>query len=237
MKGKLYLIPNSLGNQDPDIFLPKYVMDKILSIKYFIVEDLRNARRFLKLIDKKIVIDDLIFFELNKHTQSKQVETYIEPANTGMDIGLLSEAGLPGIADPGAGIITAAHKENIQVLPLTGPSSIFLGLMASGLNGQQFKFHGYLPIQKNDRIKSLKQLEKSAVTTGETQIFIETPYRNIAMMKNIIETCNENTMIAIAADITLESEYIHTKTVSEWKKGLPNLHKRPAVFLIGQKQQ
>jgi 16S rRNA (cytidine1402-2'-O)-methyltransferase len=236
MRGKLYLIPNSLGNPNPEIFLPPAVIDKIPAIKHFIVEDIRNARRFLKRINKAITIDELTFFELNKHTPPDILNSFIEPALSGADIGLLSEAGLPGIADPGAGIVAMAHNKNIRVMPLTGPSSIFLGLMASGLNGQQFKFHGYLPIQKGERIKAIKHIEKAAITTGETQIFIETPYRNNAMLNDIIDICSNNTMITVAADITHENEFILTKTAGEWKKALPDLHKRPAVFLIGKKQ-
>lgn len=234
MTGKLYLIPNTLGGKNINLILPKEIFSIITSLKYLIVEDLRNARRYLKLIDREIEIDEIEFFELNKHTEPGEVKKYLQPALNGHHMGVLSEAGLPGIADPGASIVRFAHENDVMVVPLTGPSSIFLALMASGLNGQSFTFHGYLPIQKNERQKSLKQLEKVAVQSGQTQIFIETPYRNNALMKDLLETCSYNTLLTVAVDISLETENILTRKIADWKSHVADLHKRPAVFLIGR---
>ncbi len=234
MPGKLYLIPNSLGSQNPDTFLPSDLQVLITGLKHLVVEDTRNARRYLKSINKAIVIDDITFYELNKHTDAAMVSSYMQPLVNGHDMGIISEAGLPGVADPGAVMVSLAHKRNITVIPLTGPSSLFLALMASGFNGQSFRFSGYLPIQRKERIDALKQLEKRATALNETQLFIETPYRNNAMLDDICLACNSHTGLCIAADLTTESEMINTAEIGEWKKKKPDLNKRPAVFIIGK---
>jgi 16S rRNA (cytidine1402-2'-O)-methyltransferase len=234
MTGHLYLIPNSLGNADPETYLPLQVQQLITGLKYFVVEKTRNARRFLKTVDKEIVIDGLTFYELNKHTEPGEVAAFLKPVLAGHDMGVISEAGMPGVADPGAVLVRQAHLQNIPVIPLSGPSSIFMALMASGLNGQSFRFVGYLPVQRGERISAVKRLERIVDETRETQIFIETPYRNNVLLGDICAACRDQTMLTIAADITMETEMIKTVAVGVWKKKKPDLHKRPAVFLLGK---
>ena len=234
MKGILYLLPNSLGDSNDARYLPPDVKKQIIVIKHLIVENIRNARRYLKSLDPEVIIDDIQFYELNKHTDPKDIDTFLDPARKGNDVGVLSEAGLPGIADPGAVVAGIAHKSGIRVIPLTGPSSIFLALMASGMNGQSFRFLGYLPVKSHNRIKELKNLEQLAVKRNESQVFIETPYRNMQMLDDILGTCHESTSLTIAADITLDSEFIKTASIGIWKKKKPELHKRPVVFIIGK---
>ena len=233
MSGTLYLIPNSLGECNLENVLPSVNFEIIRKLKHFIVEDIRTARRFLKKVDKEINIDELQFYTLNKHTSPEEISSYLSPLRTGSDAGIISEAGCPAIADPGAEIVRIAQTQNYRVVPLTGPSSILLALMASGFNGQSFAFVGYLPIQGNERIQALKQLEKRAQYEKQSQLFIETPYRNMKMMEDILNTCQPKTQLCIACDITLETEYIKTKNIAEWKKEkLPDLNKRPCIFLI-----
>lgn len=233
MAGKIFLIPNSLGSQQPDTFLPESLRKLITGLRYLVVENTRNARRYLKTLDRGIPIDAVTFMELNKHTDPGQVKLYLQPALEGHDMGILSEAGLPGIADPGAQLVGLAHRQNITVVPLTGPSSVFLALMASGFNGQAFRFNGYLPIQRKTRMEAIRQLEKRVTNHNETQIFIETPYRNNALLEDICRSCDEKTFLCIAADLTTENEMIRTTTIDSWKKKKTDLHKRPAVFLLG----
>ena len=233
MSGVLYLIPNTLGECDLEQVLPSVNFKIIKEIKHFIVEDVRTARRFLKKVDKEINIDELQFFTLNKHTSPEEISGYLSPLKTGSNVGIISEAGCPAIADPGAEIVRIAQVKNYRVVPLVGPSSILLALMASGFNGQSFAFTGYLPIQGNERIQTIKQLEKRAQHERQSQLFIETPYRNMKILEDILNTCQPNTQLCIACDITLESEYIKTKSIAEWKKEkLPDLNKRPCIFLI-----
>ncbi len=232
MSAKLFLIPTSLGESPISSVIPSSNNAIIESIKHFIVEDIRSARRFLKKVNKQIDIDSLNFYELNKHTTAENIEFFLKPVIQGYDMGIMSEAGCPGIADPGADIVKIAHERNICVVPLVGPSSIILSLMASGFNGQNFAFNGYLPIQESDRIKALKQLEKRIVNEQQTQIFIETPYRNTKLMSDIIQHCNGNLKLCIAADITLETEFIKTLKISDWKKKSIDLNKRPCIFLM-----
>ena len=234
MKGILYLLPNTLGNQDISSTIPVIINQKIDSIKVFIVEDLRNARRYLKRLNREIVIDDLTFHELNEHTPQDEIPLFLEEALNGADTAVISEAGVPGVADPGAAVVRIAHEKGIQVVPLTGPSSILLSLMASGLNGQAFTFHGYLPVKKPDRIRMIREIEQVVFRKDETQMFIEAPYRNDALLADILESCNPSTLLCIAADITLDTEFIKTQTVSSWKKEKPALHKRPVIFLLGK---
>ena len=234
MKGILYLVPNTLGNQDISKTIPAIINEKINSIRVFIVEDLRNARRYLKRLNREIVIDNLTFHELNEHTLQEEIPAFLEQAMNGADTAVISEAGVPGVADPGAAVVRIAHDKGIKVVPLTGPSSILLSLMASGLNGQAFTFHGYLPVKKPDRIRKIREIEQVVIRKGETQMFIEAPYRNDALLADILESCNPVTLLCIAADITLDTEMIKTQTVSGWKKKKPALHKRPVIFLLGR---
>ena len=231
MNGRIYLIPVTLGGDDYMKVIPEKVINLTRQLRYFIVEDIRSARRFLRMIDKGFPINDSVFYELNEHTGDEDIATYLEPLKNGSDVGLLSEAGLPGIADPGAKIVALAHKNKITVAPLSGPSSILLALVASGLNGQNFTFNGYLPVKPADRTARLRELEKKA-GEGYTQIFMETPYRNQKMLESVLATCNNNTLLCIAADITLPTEEVRTMRIAEWKKELPSLDGRLVVFLI-----
>ena len=231
MNGRIYLIPVTLGGDDFLRVIPEKVIGLTRQLRYFIVEDIRSARRFLRLIDKEFPINDSVFFELNEHTGESDITNYLEPIFNGSDIGVLSEAGLPGIADPGAGIIALAHRKRIIVTPLSGPSSILLALISSGLNGQNFSFNGYLPVKPAERSAKLRELEKKA-GEGYTQIFMETPYRNQKMLESIITTCHSNTLLCIAADITLPTESIRTMKISEWKRDLPLLNDKLVVFVM-----
>lgn len=230
----LYLIPTTLGDTSKlsDV-LPSYNSQIIGSLKYFIVENIRTARRFLKKTDPQIDIDSLTFFLLNKRTDTSRLSTYLQPIQQGHSIGILSEAGCPAIADPGADVVAIAQQKNIKVVPLVGPSSILLSLMASGFNGQSFAFLGYLPIDSSERIKTLKKIEKRIYTDNQTQLFIETPYRNIQLFADILSHCQPSTKLCLAVDITLSTQYIKTNPVSVWKTiPKPDLNKRPCVFLL-----
>lgn len=231
---KLYLIPSLLGDNSWENDLPASVRQVCLNTKYFIVENIRSARRFLKKLDKDINIDGLTFFELNKYTSVEEKQKSLVPLLEGHDTGIISEAGCPGVADPGADIVRMAHQKNIQVVPLTGPSSIILALMASGLNGQNFVFLGYLPVKQGERIKKIRETEQRSHTEKQTQIFIETPYRNNQLTGDLLNTCHPSTLLCIACDLTTKNEYIATKTVGEWKGHLPDMNKRPAIFLLSR---
>lgn len=228
----LYLIPVTLGDLPHERVLPTYNTAIINQLKHFIVENLRSARRFLKKCNREIDIAELTFYELNKHTDRKQISRYLKAMETGNDIGVLSEAGCPAVADPGADVVSIAQRRGYKVVPLVGPSSILMGLMGSGFNGQSFAFHGYLPIQPNERAKEIKRLEARSYSEDQTQIFIETPYRNQKFAEDLIAQCKPHTQLCIAMNISLESEYIVTKTMREWKGKLPEMHKQPTVFLI-----
>ncbi len=235
MKAALYLIPTVLSETPLDHVLPNGNTNIISSLKIFIVENIRTARRFLKQVDKGINIDELQFFELNKHTDPTIIGTYLKPLEKGFSIGIISEAGCPAIADPGADIVSIAQEKNIKVVPLVGPSSILLSLMASGFNGQSFAFNGYLPIDKNERINTLKRFEKKIFSESQTQIFIETPYRNVQLVEDICKTLNDNIKLCIAVDITSDSEIIKTKTIRQWKSTIDSIgtiHKKPTIFLL-----
>jgi 16S rRNA (cytidine1402-2'-O)-methyltransferase len=229
----LYMIPNLLSEAPWQGVLPQHISEIVSKLRFFIVEDVRNARRFLKKIDPSINIDELAFFELNKFTTEIQKTEYLKPLAEGFDVGLLSEAGCPGVADPGADIVRLAHQCHGRVVPLVGPSSILLALMASGLNGQQFAFHGYLPVKQPERISKIQQLEKQAYSLKQTQIFIETPYRNTPLIHDLLKSCQPSTLLCIAADLTSENEFIQTRSIFLWKKQVPDLDKRPAIFLLG----
>ncbi len=231
MKGRIYLIPVTLGGDDFLKVIPEKVISLTRLIRYFIVEDIRSARRYLRLIDKEFPINDTIFLELNEHTNDLDIEHYLDPVESGFDIGIMSEAGLPGIADPGARIIAQAHQKKITVTPLSGPSSIIMALISSGLNGQNFTFNGYLPVKPVERSAKLRDLEKRS-RDGYAQIFIETPYRNQKMLDSIIATCHNDTKLCIAADITLPSESIRTMKISEWKLKCPPINNKLVVFVL-----
>lgn len=231
---KLYLIPTTLGDTTIERVLPPDLTELISSVTVFIVENIRTARRFLKKVNPAIVIDDLTFFELNQHTDKKDISRFLEPIQNGLDIGVISEAGCPAVADPGADVVKIAHIRNIQVVPLVGPSSILMALMASGMSGQNFAFNGYLPIKNPEKAQQIKMLEKRMQTEGQTQIFIEAPYRNAQLLGDLLQNCDPQTMLCIAVDITLDTEFIRSKPVSFWKTNLPNIQKRPAIFMIGK---
>ena len=228
----LYLIPNLLGETPVEQVLPPYNREIILGIRHFIVEDVRTARRFLKLVDRSIDIDQLTFYTLNKHTNPDDVASMLKPLEEGNPMGVISEAGCPAVADPGADVVAIAQRKGLQVIPLVGPSSIILAVMGSGFNGQSFAFNGYLPIEPDERIKNLKKLEQRAYTENQTQLFIETPYRNAKMMADILKACRPQTHLCIAAGLTTKDEYIRTRTIKEWGGKLPQIDKIPCIFLI-----
>ena len=235
MEAALYLIPVTLGETEIGQVLPAYNHDVIVGIKHFIVENIRSARRFLKKTEKTIDIDELTFYELNRHTDRKFIGEYLEPLKKGQPVGIISEAGCPAIADPGADVVAIAQSRSYKVVPLVGPSSIIMSVMASGFNGQSFAFNGYLPVEVPQRIKALKKLEQKVQNENQTQLFIETPYRNAKMIETILNALNPKTKLCVAAGITCAEEYIKTRTVAEWKKEkLPDLGKIPAIFVIGK---
>lgn len=221
-----------MGDTPIDNVLPQYNTEIINRLSYFIVENVRSARRFLKKCNSEIDINALTFFELNQHTKKEEVSTYLSPMKAGHSIGVISEAGCPAIADPGADVVAIAQIEGYKVVPLVGPSSILMSLMASGFNGQSFAFHGYLPIDGNERVNKLKKLESRIYHEDQTQIFIETPYRNDKLAEDILLHCKSQTKLCIAMNISCENELIVTKKVGAWKGKLPNMHKQPCVFLI-----
>ncbi len=230
--GKLYLIPTTLGDNAPLEVLPISVKKVIEQVDTFIVENEKNARRFIKSIEPRKQQSSLTLFPLNKFTDPTELPSYLDPCLQGKNVGLLSDAGCPGVADPGADIVKIAHDKNIQVVPLVGPSSILLAMMSSGMNGQSFTFNGYLPIDKDEKKQEIKQLERLSFEKNQSQLFIETPYRNNKMLEDMCQYLESNTQICVACDITLPTEYIKTKSVSEWKKNKVDLHKRPTIFII-----
>lgn len=232
-KGKLYLIPSLLGDVEPHEVLPMLVKKVIDTTEHFIVENEKSARAFIKKVHPGKSQPSLMLYTLNKYTETAEFSRFLEPCRQGQPVGIISEAGAPCVADPGAAIVSIAHRENIQVVPLTGPSSILLALMASGMGGQHFTFNGYLPIDTPGRKKAVRHME-AALRKGNTQIFMETPYRNMKMLEDVLAAAEDNTLLCIATDITLQTEFIKTKTVAQWRKSLPNLHKRPCIFILGR---
>lgn len=231
-KGKLFLIPSPLG-EDGLKSIPESVIETLHRLKFLVVEKAKTARHFVKSTNPPQLISDYQISELNEHTPASELRNLLQPAFEGHDIGLLSEAGCPGVADPGAGLVSLAHQNQVEVLPLVGPSSILLALMASGMNGQQFCFHGYLSARTNELAKDLKRLEQLSGKGRQTQIFIETPYRNNNLVEQALKTLAADTLFCIACDLTLPSQYVRTQKVGAWRKSLPpDLHKRPAIFLI-----
>lgn len=231
-KGKLYLIPTRLGDDVPLEVLPISIKKVLEQVNHYIVENEKPARRFIKKVSPSKSQRSLIIHTVNKFTDPTEIPEYLNPCLGGISIGLLSDAGCPGIADPGAEIVKLAHEKEIKVVPLVGPSSIFLALMSSGMNGQNFAFNGYLPIDKTERKNKIKSLERLSLEKNQAQIFIETPYRNDKMASDLKTYLNVNTRLCIACDITLTSEYIATKTIEDWKMESLELHKRPAIFII-----
>ncbi len=231
-KGKLYLIPTILGEDTRDLFLSNIALHHIKRINVFIVEKIKTARKHIKLSCQDKNINNIIFYEYGKHNKLSLEKDFLPHILNKQDVGILSESGLPCIADPGSKIVEYAHNLNINVIPISGPSSIFLSLMASGMNGQNFSFNGYLPIERKERSYTIKKLEHLARKSNQTQIFIETPYRNNKLFETIINTCNNKTKLCIAANITKKDEYIKTMSIIEWKKEKIDLHKKPCVFLI-----
>lgn len=232
MEAALYLLPVTLGDTPLSNVLPQYNSEIIAGIRHFIVEDIRSARRFLRKVDAQFDIDGSVFYELNKHTSPEAVAGFLKPLQGGKPMGVISEAGCPAVADPGADVVAIAQRKGLKVVPLVGPSSIILSVMASGFNGQSFAFNGYLPIKPDERAKKLRQLEQRIYNEEQTQLFIETPYRNGKMIEDIIANCRPQTKLCIAANLTCEGEYVQTRTVKEWRGRVPDLSKIPCIFLL-----
>jgi 16S rRNA (cytidine1402-2'-O)-methyltransferase len=232
MKGKLYLLPTTLGENEPLEVMPYSVKTMVELIDHYIVENEKSARRFIKKIAPKKSQPSLTIMKLDKYAEELETRTFLDVCAQGISVGLLSEAGVPAVADPGATIVKLAHEKGIKVVPLVGPSSILMALMASGMNGQNFAFNGYLPIDNSDRKKAIKDLEKLSKEKNQSQIFIETPYRNEKMFTDLKSALTPATLLCIAVDITLPNEYIKTYSIADWKKQSPDLHKRPAIFII-----
>lgn len=234
MKPVLYLIPSPLSDMPVTGVLPSDCLDRVRNLTYFVVEELRTARRYLSRAGLSVAT--LHFSELNEHTRDEELYPLLEPLRKGYSMGLISEAGLPAVADPGAGLVALAHKEGFPVEPMPGPSSLMMALMASGLNGQQFAFNGYLPVKPEARRRRIKELEKRSGAEGQTQLFIETPYRNGALMNDLLDTCMGSTRLTLAIDLTSSESFICTLTVEEWKKNKPDFevkwHKKPCVFIL-----
>jgi 16S rRNA (cytidine1402-2'-O)-methyltransferase len=230
--GKLYLIPVTLGECDPLDVLPQMVKRTIELIDHYIVENEKDARRLIKSIHPEKVQANLHLSSLNKHTEISEHSKMIQPCLEGVNIGLMSDAGCPGVADPGADIVKIAHEKGIQVIPLVGPSSILMAMMGSGMNGQSFAFNGYLPIDKSDKKAAIKNFEKLSYDKNQSQLFIETPYRNNKLLEDLLQVLHPNTHLCVACDITLPNEYIKTFRVADWKKIKVDLHNRPTIFVI-----
>lgn len=232
-KGVLYLIPVPLGQSTLDAVLPMVVRDRARQLKHFVAENAKSARAFLKLLPSDTPLQQIEIVELSEHTPAGALPEMLAPLHKGIDVGLISEAGCPAVADPGANLVALAQREGIRVVPMIGPSSILLALMGSGLSGQNFAFHGYLPVKDDERRKKLQNLEKDSRQEKRAQIFIETPYRNRQMLETLIRTCADGTRICVATDLSLENESIITRTPGEWRRqGLPEIDRRPTVFLL-----
>jgi len=231
--GKLYLIPAPIGEGAIETVIPQGTLDVLRSLQFFVVEELRTARRYLSKAKIANPIDTLTFFELNEHTAPETIAPFLQPALDGHDIGLLSEAGAPAVADPGAALVRLAHNKGIEVVPLVGPSSLLLALMASGLNGQSFAFAGYLPVKPHERQQRIKQLERRSAAEQQTQLFIETPYRNLSLLEELLKTAAPATLLCIAANLTQPDAFIRTASIAQWKaQPLPDIHKKPCIFLL-----
>jgi len=232
VKANIYLIPTTLGGDNMDAVLPLDVQQIVNRIDYYIVENERTARRFLRKLGIKKVLRDLHFSVLDKRTKPSAIAGFLAPALAGKHIGVISEAGCPAVADPGSEVVRVAHEKRLRVVPLVGASSILMALMASGFNGQNFAFSGYLPIDKSAKLAEIRKLERKSHKEGQTQIFMETPFRNQALLDDLIQVCQSDTLLCIASNISLETEFIQTKTIAAWQKNKPNLHKQPTIFLL-----
>ena len=230
--GTLYLLPSPLAEETAAAVLPAQALECCKVLRHYLCENARTSRRFLSSLRLGLTIEELNIAELNKDTPDAEVSKLLQPLRQGQDMGILSEAGCPGVADPGARAVAQAHKEGIKVVPVVGPSSILLALMASGMGGQNFAFRGYLPVKNPERSHAIRSLEKG-VKTGQTQLFMETPYRNTPLLKELIENCQPDTMLCMASNLTAPEEYIRTQTIGAWKKQLPDLHKQPTIFVLG----
>jgi 16S rRNA (cytidine1402-2'-O)-methyltransferase len=237
MNGKLYLIPSTLGDVPQLETMPLSIKRTIEEIDIYIVENEKSARRYIKSVSATKSQSSLRLFPLNKFTNPSEIPAYLQPCKQGISVGLISDAGCPGVADPGAEVVRLAHENNIQVVPLVGPSSILLAMMSSGMNGQNFAFNGYLPIDKAERKTKLKQLEKRSFEEQQAQLFIETPYRNQKLLEDMCRILHPNTRICLACDLTLQSEYVKTKTAQAWKNTTVDFHKRPTLFIIQKDQK
>ncbi|MDR0660050.1 MAG: SAM-dependent methyltransferase [Prevotellaceae bacterium] len=232
MAPTLYLIPTTLGEINLNCCIPHHVIEITRSLTYFIVEDVRTARRYLSKLRMPLPINELNFYELNEHTKAEDLQSLLQPLLEGNNVGLMSEAGVPAVADPGKDVVHIAHQKGIKVVPLVGPSSILLAVMASGLNGQNFAFNGYLPIKEQERIQRIRLLENRSIQERQAQVFIEAPYRNTKLLEAFLASCNDTTMLCIAANLTIKSEWIQCHPITYWKKRKPDINKKPCVFII-----
>lgn len=232
-KGRIWMAPTTLGGEVVSEVIPEYVMTVLNGIRHFIVEDVKSTRRYLRRINREFPIDECQFFELNKRTELSEITRYLKPIKDGFDIAMISEAGCPGIADPGAELVAQAHMNDIRVSPLVGPSSIILALMASGFSGQEFTFHGYLPKERKDRIRKLKDFEGDTRRTGYTHIFMDTPFRNMNVLDDLLNELTDTTLICIASDLTMLEENVRTMSAKDWREHAYDLAKKPTMFLIG----
>lgn len=230
--GTLYLIPTTLGESSLDLVLPAQVQHIAASLDRFVAENPKTTRQFLKQLGTVKPLQEIEIHTLDKHTPPEMLEALLQPAHAGADLGLVSEAGCPAVADPGAQLVRLAHEKGIRVVPLVGPSSILLALMASGMNGQAFAFHGYIPIQKEERVRRLLELQRESAARNQTQIFIETPFRNQQLWEEIVQNCDADTDLCLATDLTLATEQVETRTIGAWRKKVPDIHKRPTIFLL-----
>ncbi len=235
-KGNLYLLPCPISEEDYKMVIPEEVVKLTGTIRYFAVEDLKSARRFLRRMDREFPIDDSTFFILNKKTSSEKLESFLAPILEGHNMAIISEAGCPGIADPGANLVHLAHQQEIKIRPMVGPSSILLALMGSGFNGQEFTFHGYLPKERKDRVRKLKDFEFDTIKTGHTHLFMDTPFRNMHVLDDLLNELGDNTQICIANQITGQNERIETRTAAEWREKAYDLGKTPTLFALGKGQ-
>lgn len=232
--GKLYLIPNLISDTNTDVVIPDHVKKKATSLKHFVVENEKVARRYLKKLDRSFDIDTTKFFSMGKHADVLENSDMMTCLQSGIDVGMISDAGCPAVADPGSGIVARCHEAGIRIVPLTGPSSILLTLMASGLNGQQFHFHGYMPKERNDRHAKIKHMVRAVQSNNVTQLFMDTPYRNMNVLEDLLAICPEEMKLCISVDVTGERERVQTKAIKDWKKSKVNLAKIPVIFALGK---
>lgn len=234
-KGKIYMIPTTLGGDSLDI-IPENVKQTVIGMRYFIVENIKTARRYLRRIDRAFPIDDSTFFILNKRTDPAEVRGFLKPVFDGHDIGVISEAGCPGVADPGALVVGEAHKSKVEVYPMVGPNSILLALMGSGFSGQEFAFHGYLPKERKDRIRKLRELDQDSTRTGKTNLFMDTPFRNMNVLEDLLNELPDDSQLCIASDLTLPDQKTRSMSVKDWRENAYDLAKRPTIFALGKMQ-